>query len=320
MTAGPQDIERAVEILRGGGLVGLPTETVYGLAADASSDAAVARIYEAKGRPPGHPVIVHLAGLEHLDGWVRAVPEPALRLAGALWPGPLTLVVPKGPRTSRLVTGGRHDVGVRVPDHPVALAVLRRFGGGLAAPSANRFGRVSPTTAADVLHDLGDRVDLVLDGGPCEVGLESTIVSFVGEPTLLRPGGVPVELIEAIIEQPLATAAADDRSAPGTLPSHYAPEAGVVLVDADEVWSRCVALLHGGSRVGALVPRGVRLPDGVRRLDAPDDEAEAARSLYAQLRSADRLGLDVLVAVAPDPIGLGRAITDRLRRAAHPDR
>lgn len=320
MTATDADLDRAVEVLRSGGVVGLPTETVYGLAGDASSDAAVARIYEVKGRPADHPVIVHLAGLDGIDGWVASLPDAAHELAAALWPGPLTLILPRGSRPSDLVAGGRDGVGIRVPDHPIALEVLRRFGGGVAAPSANRFGRVSPTTADDVRSELGDRVDLVLDGGPCAVGLESTIVSFVDEPTLLRPGGVPAELIEAILGHPLHVAAADDRSAPGTLPSHYAPAARVELVELGEVWSRCVTLLGAGSSVGALVGGSVELPPGAHRLEAADDEAEAARSLYSQLRAADRLGLDVLVAVAPDPVGLGRAISDRLERAAHPDR
>ncbi|MEM8904488.1 MAG: L-threonylcarbamoyladenylate synthase [Actinomycetota bacterium] len=320
MTASDADIDHAVEVLRRGGLVGMPTETVYGLAADASSDAAIRRIYEAKGRPSGHPVIVHVGAADLIDGWAVDVPPAARRLGEALWPGPLTLVLPRGPLASPLVSGGRDSVGIRVPDHPVALAVLERFAGAVGAPSANRFGRVSPTTAADVVDDLGDRVDVVLDGGASVVGVESTIVSFVGAPTLLRPGGVPVELIESILGGPLASAAADDRSAPGTLPSHYAPDARVELVEADEVADRCRTLLGTGSSVGALVRDDVEVPDAVVRLSSSVDEAEAARTLYARLREADRLGLDVLVAARPDLTGLGRAIADRLRRAAHRDR
>ncbi|MEO1061543.1 MAG: L-threonylcarbamoyladenylate synthase [Actinomycetota bacterium] len=320
MTATSADIDRAVALLRRGEVVGLPTETVYGLAADASSDVAVARIFEVKGRPHGHPLIVHVADRDAIEGWAVDVPTPARRLAAALWPGPLTLILRRGPRTSPVATGGRDSVGIRVPDHPVALEVLRRLDGGVAAPSANRFGRVSPTTAAHVRADLGDDVELVLDGGPAEVGLESTIVSFLGEPTVLRPGGVPTEVIESLLGRPLAVAAPEDRSAPGTLPSHYAPAARVELVPAEDLAARCLELIAEGAEVGALAPHPVALPAGVVHLDAPDDEVEVARTLYARLREADRLGLDVLVAVVPAERGLGRAVADRLRRAAHPDR
>ena len=228
------DISRAAEVLAGGGLVGFPTETVYGLGADAASEAAVARIFAAKGRPAHHPLIVHLAPEARLDDWAVEIPDAARRLARAGWPGPLTLILLRGPRAAAAATGGAATVGLRVPAHPVAQALLRRFGGGIAAPSANRFGAVSPTTADHVARDLGDAVDYLLDGGPCEVGVESTIVDLSRDrPVLLRPGGMSREAIEAITG-PLAAADPDAPAAPGTLASHYAPRAEVIAVAPDE--------------------------------------------------------------------------------------
>lgn len=318
MRTSEADVDAAVEILRAGGVIGLPTETVYGLAADASSDAAVEEIFRIKGRPSGHPLIVHLAGVESRTGWVARWPAEADALS-ALWPGPITLVVPAGPQVSRVVTGGRDTVAIRVPDHPVALAVLERFGGGLAAPSANRFGRVSPTTADDVRDDLHDAVPLVLDGGPSEVGLESTIVSLIGEPRLLRPGGVPVELVEELLGRAVPVADAEDRSAPGTLPSHYAPRAKVELVAEQAVVTRAIAHRDRGRTVAVLVGEGGEAPDGVHVLRSPDDPRERARLLYRRLREADAAGAEVMVTSLPAEAGLGRAVADRLRRAAHRD-
>ncbi|HSL56219.1 MAG TPA: L-threonylcarbamoyladenylate synthase, partial [Acidimicrobiales bacterium] len=222
------DVDRAVAVLRAGGLVGLPTETVYGLAADAEQPAAVARVFAAKGRPPSHPLIVHLASGGALDdGWAADVPDTARTLAAVVWPGPLTLLVRRGPRVLDEVTGGRPTVALRVPDHPSALAVLAGLDGGLVAPSANRFGRVSPTTAADVVAELGDRVDLVLDGGPCRVGVESTIVDLTGpEPVVLRPGGVPAARLAELLGVAVRRWSGEGEAvAPGMLPSHYAPSA-----------------------------------------------------------------------------------------------
>ncbi len=324
-------IARAVHRLRLGGLVGLPTETVYGLAADADQPTAVARVYAAKGRPADHPLIVHLADAAKLDSWVTAVPEYAGRLAAALWPGPLTLVLPRSSRAGDHVTGGQDTVALRVPDHPVALAVLHQHGGGLAAPSANRFGRVSPTTAAHVAAELAavldpDR-DLILDGGPTRVGVESSIVDCTGPaPVILRPGAVPVSVIEETGGVPVAssTASAPVR-APGMLAAHYAPTARVVIVDdagLPDILSGTTAAPTADPTVGLLAQAGIGTPAGFVRLAAPADTADYARVLYAALREADALRLQRVMVVPPPPVAgpasaaLRSAILDRLRRAA----
>ncbi len=315
------DIARAVDALRRGGLVAFPTETVYGLGADAADPDALARLFAVKGRPAEHPVIVHVAEPEQLADWAADVPPAARLLADALWPGPLTLVVPRAARVPDGVTGGGNTVGVRVPDQPAALRLLRAFGGGIAAPSANRFGRVSPTTAADVRADLGDDVDVVLDDGPCRVGLESTIVDCTGdELVILRPGAVTRERIEAVSGQPVAIARDGLVRAPGTLKSHYAPEATVLLVDRDAVPDRAAAFAAAGQQVAVLAeePRP-RLPAGVIVLAPPEDVDDYARVLYARLREVDRRGVDVLLAVPPSDAGVGTAVADRLRRAAGRD-
>jgi L-threonylcarbamoyladenylate synthase len=312
------DIARAVAALRRGGLVAFPTETVYGLGADAANVGALGRLYAVKSRPPDHPVIVHVAAPTLLDEWAGEVPLAARRLADALWPGPLTIVVRRAAHVPDAVTGGGETVGVRVPHQPVALTLLREFGGGIAAPSANRFGRVSPTTAEDVRADLGDDVDVVLDDGPCAVGVESTIVDCTGpEPVILRPGGVSRERIAQLVGSPVTIRRDGLVRAPGTLKSHYAPEATVLLVERTEVGDRAASMVAAGQRVavlaaGALPP----VPEGVTALDAPRDVDEYARVLYARLREADRLGVDVLLAVPPPDAGVGAAVGDRLRRAA----
>lgn len=314
------DIDAAVRILRAGGLVAIPTETVYGLAADASNPAAIRRLYAVKGRPPGHPVIVHIAGVEALPRWASRIPEDARRLAEAFWPGPLTLVLPRTSAAVDEVTGGRGAVGLRVPNHPLALALLRAFGGGLAAPSANRFGRVSPTTAKDVRADLGDDIDLVLDGGPCDVGVESTIVDCSEEgaaPVILRPGGVTAEQIEAALGHPVRRTPDGPSRAPGMLPAHYAPHARVLVVEGVDA-ARATAAAHAraGGRTGLLTPQPVATPDGVTSLVAGDTPEAYAAALYDRLREADRLGLDVLVVAPPPAEGIGVAVRDRLARAA----
>jgi L-threonylcarbamoyladenylate synthase len=314
-----RDLERAVEALRRGGLVAFPTETVYGLGADAANPAAVERVFEVKGRPAGHPLIVHLGSAEQLDAWVLDVPPHARVLADAFWPGPLTLLLRRSSLVPDAVTGGRDTVGLRVPDHRVALALLERFGGGLAAPSANRFGRVSPTTADHVRADLGADVDVVLDGGPCRVGVESTIVDLSGdEPEVLRPGGVSFERLEEVLGQPVGLWLGDrDVAAPGTLATHYSPRAQVELVDATSVAERATDHLAAGRTVGVLASAGQpALPDGVVELEPVGDPDDYARLLYARLRQVDRLGLDVLLAIPPDASGVGVAIRDRLARAA----
>lgn len=324
------DLARAIAVLEGGGLVAFPTETVYGLGADAASDAAVARIFAAKQRPRSHPLIVHLAAGARLDDWALDVPEAARRLAAAVWPGPLTMILRRGPRIAAAATGGADTVGLRVPAHPLAQALLRGFGGAIAAPSANRFGAVSPTTAAHVVADLGDAVDYVLDGGPCAVGVESTIVDLSRWPSrgpvLLRPGGLAREDIEPITG-PLALADAAAPAAPGTLASHYAPRAEVVAVAADALPAAVAAATGGpgrGARVAVLAPAGVvaarpelaGLVAVIYRL--PDDVAGMARGLYAALRDLDAAGVDVVIAALPPAAGLGEAVADRLRRAAGP--
>jgi L-threonylcarbamoyladenylate synthase len=312
------DIARAAGALRRGGLVAFPTETVYGLGADADNPAALARLYAVKGRPGEHPVIVHVGEPAQLDGWAARVPAAARRLGDALWPGPLTVVVRRAARVLDAVTGGGDTVGVRVPDQPVALALLRAFGGGVAAPSANRFGHVSPTTADDVRADLGGDVDLVLDDGPCTVGVESTIVDCTGdEPMILRPGGVTRERVAQVLGREVAVRRDGLVRAPGTLKSHYAPEAAVLVVDREGLAGRAAALVAAGQRVAVLASGPpVPLPPEVVVLGAPADVGEYARVLYARMREVDRRGVDVLLAVPPPDAGLGAAVGDRLRRAA----
>ena len=296
------EIEESVERLRAGGLVAFPTETVYGLGADAASVAAVERLYAVKGRPRGHPVIVHLPDADAIGRWATEVPATARRLAAAHWPGPLTLLVARSPRVPDIVTGGRATVGVRVPGHPLALRLLRAFGGGLAAPSANRFGKVSPTTAAHVRADLGTDIDVVLDGGPCVVGVESTIVDCTTDPlTLLRHGAVTIEELAA--SAPVVDGTGGPSRAPGMLESHYAPRAAIELVpDARRAADRVVELRRQGQTADVLDPG----PDG----------AAYARHLYEWLREADERGLDVLVVVPPADAGIGAAVNERLRKAA----
>ncbi|MEO5680254.1 MAG: L-threonylcarbamoyladenylate synthase [Acidimicrobiales bacterium] len=305
-------------MLQRGGLVAFPTETVYGLGADAADPAAVARIFEVKGRPTDHPLIVHVGGTEDLARWAESVPASARRLAEAVWPGPLTVVVRRADHVPAAVAGGRSTIALRSPAHPMAQALLEAFGGGIAAPSANRFGRVSPTTADDVRADLGDDVDLILDGGPCRVGIESTIVDCTGDGVVvLRPGGVAAEVLEDILGQPVVRQAGPGApAAPGTLASHYTPRARVVVAGSvEEAVARAAA---AESVAGVLLQGPAVVPEGVTLLVADEDPAAYARVLYARLRQADRLGLDLLVAVAPPEQGLGVAVADRLRRAATP--
>jgi L-threonylcarbamoyladenylate synthase len=298
------ELERAVDVLRAGGLVAFPTETVYGLGADEANEHALKRLYAVKGRPLGHPVIVHLARAAQLDDVALDVPDVARELATACWPGPLTLVVRKrADAVSDVATGGRDTVGLRVPDHPIALALLEAFGGGIAAPSANRFGKVSPTTAAHVRADLGNDVDLVLDGGPSRVGVESTIVDVTGAvPVVLRVGGVTEARLAQLVGAPVARKTDGEVAAPGTLPSHYAPNARVEIADDVEACAR--RLRAEGARVIFL--------------NAPAaDPDEYARVLYARLREADSPGVDVIIAPAPaDDGAMGSVVLDRLRRAA----
>ncbi len=313
------DIDAAVAVLRRGGLVAFPTETVYGLGADAGNAGALARLYRVKGRPLDHPVIVHISAGTDLGDYACGVPDVAYALAREFWPGPLTLVLPKrAERIADAATGGRATVALRVPDHPVALALLDAFGGGIAAPSANRFGRVSPTTADHVRADLGTDVDLVLDGGPSRVGVESTIVALTGPaPLVLRVGGISAAAIERVVGAPLARRDRGEIAAPGTLASHYAPTARVEITEPARVTERARVLLASGHRVGLLaleVP--LDIPAALVVLDPPGDVDEYAHVLYARLRAADAAGLDVVLAVLPPDTGVGAAVRDRLHRAS----
>jgi L-threonylcarbamoyladenylate synthase len=312
-------LTRAVETLRRGGVIALPTETVYGLAANCEDELAVRRVFAIKGRPATHPLIIHVAHARELPSWARHVPQAAWRLAEAFWPGPLTLVLPRTSRATDAVTGGQDTVALRVPHHPLALAVLDALGGGVAAPSANRFGKVSPTTAEHVRADLGDEVDLLLDGGPCTVGVESTIVDLSGDtPAVLRPGGLAVEEVERVLGREVPVRTSSTVRVSGSLASHYAPRAGVVLSEPADVVSRVESLRAQGREVGVLGPPTLSLPPGVPRYEVPEDPAGAARVLYTRLREADLQGHDVLVACLPRAEGLGIAVRDRLARAAAP--
>jgi L-threonylcarbamoyladenylate synthase len=327
MTRVSTDIAEALAVLDAGGLVGLPTETVYGLAADATRREAVSSVFRAKGRPTGHPLIVHVAGPEALDRWAVDVPPAARALVETWWPGPVTVLLRRHERVLDEITGGRHTVALRAPAHPMAMAVLDALessGRALVAPSANRFGRVSPTCAADVVDELGDVVDLVLDGGACAVGIESAIVDLSGDvPKLLRSGQVSLEVLAESVPGLVAADVAAPSVAPGMLASHYAPAARVLLLahDAsrDDIDAAIAAQVAAGLSVGLLVQGGEGWSlRGVTILDAGPDAESYARSLYGLLRAADDDGLDVIVAVPPVPIGAGVAVTDRLQRAAHP--
>jgi len=304
----------ASSVLLAGGLVAFPTETVYGLGADACNAAAVTRIYSVKGRPADHPLIVHVASMDGLGDWARDVPTYAIALARDYWPGPMTLIVPRSDLAGDFVTGGQDTVGVRVPNHPVALGLLEAFvaagGKGVAAPSANRFGNVSPTTAQAVAAELGDYLadgDQILDGGACDVGVESTIIDCTGdEPKILRPGAITVEMIEqstglrviGSVEEP-------ENRVSGSLDSHYAPAAVVVLDQSPTAGQGFIAMAD------------VVAAEGVVRLAAPKTNEEFAQVLYAALRAADERGLSTVVVQQPVGDGIAIAIRDRLKRAAH---
>jgi L-threonylcarbamoyladenylate synthase len=327
-------IDRAARILRAGGLVALPTETVYGLGANALDREAVARIFVAKSRPAWDPIIVHVAGIDMLGGVVAEIPEAARKLMASFWPGPLTLLLPKSASVPDVVTAGRPLVGVRMPSHPVALALIRRAGVPVAAPSANRFGHISPTTAAHVLNDLDGRIDAVLDGGPADRGVESTVLDPSQSPMIIyRPGAITAEQIREVAgpAEFFKGNALDDESPTEGLPSpgvgirHYAPKARLVLIDAafGELPARLADAAHEirGERMGVMLPDGVDGP-----LSIPFDRIfawgrwtaldELAQRLYAGLRALDAAGCSVILCPVPPADGLGAAIRDRLYKAA----
>jgi L-threonylcarbamoyladenylate synthase len=329
-----QEFLRAVELLQAGELVAFPTETVYGLGADAANPEAVAKIFAAKGRPANHPLIVHLPGAAYLDRWARDIPAVAWELAEAFWPGPLTLILKRAPEVPYAVTGGQETVGVRVPSHPLALDLLRAYaqaGGGrgglcgIAAPSANRFGRISPTDAAHVHEELGESVALVLDGGPCLVGIESTIIDLSRDdlpPRLLRPGHVTPEKIAEVIgvlpERPQAMPGGSTPRVSGSLDGHYAPLTPMRVVSTAQLPQVLRESKESGKRLGLIAytkQAGLVPPHSLCQL--PDDQEGYARGLYAALRELDQVGNDVIVVEAIPAESCWAAVADRLRRAVH---
>ena len=304
----------AADALMGGSLVAFPTETVYGLGADAESAEAVARIYSVKGRPANHPLIVHIDSIDRMGEWASDIPTYAIALARDFWPGPMTLVVKRSTRAKDFITGGQETVGLRVPAHPLALGLLQAFvaagGRGIAAPSANRFGAVSPTTADAVQEELSDYMeesDLILDGGPSLVGLESTIIDCTGDaPRVLRLGAITTEMIEESTGlKVVESSAAPEIRVSGSLESHYSPKAKVLLD----------VIAQAGD--GLIAPDQIPTPNGVIRLMAPSTIEQYARDLYRALRLADQQGIEIVVVLQPGGDGLAAAIRDRLQRAAH---
>jgi L-threonylcarbamoyladenylate synthase len=307
-------ISNAAQALIDGHLVAFPTETVYGLGADATNEKAVSRIYSVKGRPVGHPLIVHISSINKLDQWATEIPDYAIKLAREFWPGPMTLILPRTDLAKSFITGGQSNVGLRVPDQPIALALLKRFeelgGKGIAAPSANRFGAVSPTTAEAVGEEIDNYLgsyDLVLDGGQCLVGIESTIIDCTGSASrVLRPGAITIEMIEQTLEKK----AADNEERPeikasGLMDSHYAPKAVISLN----------SIAAPGE--GFLALSKFQTPEGAIRLASPGSLEQYARDLYLALRSADQQGLKKVAVLVPEGAGLAEAIRDRLIRASN---
>ncbi len=309
-------LKEAAKSLKQGNLVAFPTETVYGLGADATNKDAVARIYDVKGRPTGHPLIVHISSINNLDKWAQQIPEYAITLARTFWPGPMTLILPRTELAKDFITGGQDNVGIRVPSHPLALSLLKEFeslgGLGIAAPSANRFGKVSPTSAQAVQEELAEYLtpdDLILDGGPCQIGIESTIIDCTKPtPQILRPGGVTKEQIKELINldvnQKMITHA-NDVKAPGLLESHYAPTAKVFLSGTPQPGDGFIALSNIETPVGAI------------RLATPVSDEEYARQLYSAFRLADSKKLERIFVVPLKNEGIAVAINNRLSKAAH---
>lgn len=348
MIASPDAIAQAARLLEEGKLVAIPTETVYGLAADASNPAAVAAIFSAKGRPTNHPLIVHVARDADLSHWAIDIPPPAQQLIAAFWPGPLTLILKRAPSVDDVITGSQDSIGLRCPSHPVAQALLKLFRegqGGIAAPSANRFGRVSPTTAQHVIDELGEpgkgAVSAVLDGGPCEVGIESTIIDLTRldthGPVLLRPGQISVQQLEQVLGRPLSTT---DDAAPrvsGSLDAHYAPRTPLALVEGEALADTIAALQAKQRQVVSLVIEKEALQTEISQTEVtktevlqtvdlqreslmmtrmPSDPQAYAQTLYAQLRALDQVGADLILVEQPPKTTAWQGINDRLQRAA----
>lgn len=307
-------LRNAVNILRKGGLVAIPTETVYGLGADARNSDAIRKIFSAKGRPSNHPLIVHIADASQLTDWAIDISQDAYRLADAYWPGPLTLILKKSPQVLDLITGGQDTIGIRVPSHPVAQELLREFGSGIAAPSANLFGRISPTTAEAVQEELGDVVDLILEGGMSEIGLESTIIDVSHEsPVLLRPGMISVMDIEQTLQKRILRRQVDSPRVSGSLASHYAPQTETYLISPSEIFQ---FLQKNSSRIALVARTIVEVSDpNVEVISMPDDAKAYAHDLYQTLRFLDQSGFEkILIETVPEDSEWD-AIRDRLIRA-----
>lgn len=319
----PSSLGQAADMLRAGELVAFPTETVYGLGADALNPEAVARIFAAKGRPADHPLIVHLPQTANLGDWAREIPVQARLLGGHFWPGPLTLILKRNPRVPDAVTGGQDTVGLRIPSHPVAQTLLGLFGSGIAAPSANRYGRISPTRAAHVAHEIGpDQLSMILDGGPSSVGIESTIVDLsTGVPRILRPGHIRPEEIADVLEIPLEQLLAQSPAAvprvSGSHAAHYAPHTPLLLVTPESLAEATEGAVSRGQRVGVFAPTSIAVDAPVAVwADAPAAAEVYAQVLYDTLRHLDDTGVDViLVTLPPSDDSAWQAIHDRLRRA-----
>ena len=316
MTSAEQ-IAKAVTLLRAGGVVAFPTETVYGLGADAANDQALRRIFSIKGRPADHPLIVHLAASAQIQDWARDIPAEAYSLAERFWPGPLTLILRRRAWVSALATGGQETIGLRVPAHPVALELLRAFGGGIAAPSANRFGRISPTTAEHVRQELGNGPDLILEGGACSVGIESTIVALTDDaPLVLRPGGIsPAALEEAMGQKVGLPGALQTVRVPGMLASHYAPATPLQLLSAARLPAAAASLAAGGKRAAVMALYGYRSATG-QTVAMPSDPAAYGYDLYAVIRMLDGGGHDAILVETPPQTEAWLAVNDRLQRAS----
>ena len=321
-----QQIAAAVKQLRAGGTVAFPTETVYGLGADIAIPSAIREIYEIKGRPTDHPLIVHIAHISQLSHWAIEIPESAWKLATHFWPGPLTLILKRSQHVPQYVTGGQNTVGLRIPDHPVARALLNALGPetALAAPSANRFGRISPTTAAHVQDELGQNVNLVLDGGACQVGLESTIVSFDNNKvSVLRPGGIPLSDLETVLNDKITIKNHHKTTirAPGTLTSHYAPATPLEICPTQTIWQRTHELeiqnLCAAVITWSVSKSNPMTNKNIVQFAMPQEPIAYGIQLYATLRQFDQKGFDRLLVEAPPDNSAWLAITDRFQRASH---
>ena len=316
-TVTPQSIRQAADLLHQGELVAFPTETVYGLGADASNPEAVGKIFAAKGRPADHPLIVHIASAAQLSDWAEEVPESALRLAEAFWPGPLTIILNKKARVPLAVTGGQNTVGLRVPANPVALQLLQAFGGGVAAPSANRFGRISPTLAEHVAEELNDSVACILDGGACSVGVESTIIDLSdGQPTILRPGRITRSQLKAVLKTDIGLSSQTKIRAPGMMAVHYAPNTMALLCPAETLITMIDELCAEGKQIGVLAfsTEIANLPC-LNILQLPDQAEHYEAALYSAMRELDKLALDSILIEQPPNNEAWAAVNDRLEKA-----